>query len=78
MQTDSNVDQRVLQRRYDALKTEHRDLTKRLEGVREMVSSEFGPILKAIAVESAKIADSDSANRIKTSIKQLIELRSKL
>lgn len=76
--TDTGSDLRILQKRHEALKHENRALQKQIEGVHDAVSSQFGPLIKAIAAEIHHITDSECANRLKASVKHMVEILTKL
>jgi hypothetical protein len=76
--TSDGVDQRILQKRYDALKTESRDLQKKLEGIRETLTLKMTTVIKTLNTDAAHIPDGDVASRVKASIKQLVEIITKI
>jgi hypothetical protein len=72
------ADQRVLQRRYDALKIEAREMEKKLQTTKDMLTTKMAIVIKHMSAEVTNISDADCAGRIKSSIKQLVEILTKL
>lgn len=86
--SDGKSDQRLLAKRMEALKVEHRTANKRLENLKEILTVDIGPILKSISTEASaldqlaeKLSDStlkNSAGRIKMALLGLIEAIKKM
>lgn len=85
---DMSGDARMLQKRFDVLKTEHNEVKKRLEKVSDTLMSEMGPILKSISADASaidaqaeKLDDGtlkQAAANIKSSLVKFVETLKKL
>ncbi|MES2963379.1 MAG: hypothetical protein V4760_05780 [Bdellovibrionota bacterium] len=89
---DTGADQRVLQKRYDQLKTEHRELEKRAGKISEIVTTELAPVLKTITGDTILISERakaitdekhqkdvvDATVRIKIAVRKIVEVFTKL
>ncbi len=85
---DGQADQRVLQKRYEQLKGEHRDAQKKIERITASVSTEILPLIKGITAEANLVGEkatihpelqlAESANRLKDAVKKLVTALVKL
>lgn len=85
---DSSGDMRLLTKRHDVLKQEHRQLQNRFDKFKEALTTDLPPILKAITVDATVVAEKgaqlgdsslqDVSTHIKGSVKKLVELLTKL
>lgn len=90
--SEMSADQRVMQKRYEQLKVDHRELEKKYSKIPEMVSNELAPVLKTITGDTILISErakgiadekhraevNDATVRIKTAVRKIVEIFTKL
>jgi hypothetical protein len=84
----SNVDQRVLQKRFDAAKTDLKVVNQRLEKVKEVFAADVMPAMKAFGAEANIVSEkgqathdpalTECASRIRAHVKKLVEAFTKI
>ena len=89
--SESGADQRVLQKRYEQLKSEFRELQNKQGKISEIVSGEVAPIIKALTSDATFIAEkakalepvvqkelTDASVRLKLAVRKIIEVFTKI
>ncbi|MEK7357891.1 MAG: hypothetical protein AAB250_15680 [Bdellovibrionota bacterium] len=89
---DAGADQRVLHKRYEQLKTDHRELEKKAGKIAEIVSTELAPVLRTITGDTIFISERaksipdekhqkdvmDATVRLKLAVRKIVEVFTKL
>ena len=89
--SEAGGDQRILQKRHEQLKTEHRELQNKQAKIADIVSTEVAPIIRSLTSDATFIAEKakgleaglqkemiDTSVRLKLSVRKIIEVFSKL
>lgn len=90
--TEMSADAGLIKKRYEQLKTEHRELEKKYSKIAEIVSSELAPVLKTITGDTILISERaktipdekhksdvmEATVRIKTAVRKIVEIFTKL
>jgi uncharacterized protein (DUF3084 family) len=89
---ETGADQRVMQKRYEQLKVDHRELEKKAAKFAEIVTNELAPVLKTITGDTILISERakaipdekqqkdviDATVRLKAAVRKIVEIFTKL